>query len=69
MRHLKTSCERPEVKVPFIILRNYDEPDNLRPKCSIEELCSGLVHLHSCFGAPAVGRASWFCYCRVALWH
>lgn len=43
------------VKVPFIILRNYYDPDNLRPKCSIEELCSGLMHLHSCF----VGLLLW----------
>lgn len=41
--------------MPFIILRNCYEPDNLRPECFTEELCSGLVHLLSCF----VGLLLW----------
>lgn len=48
IRHFETGCERLEVKVPFIILRNDYKPDSLRPKYFIREPYSVLVCLHSC---------------------
>lgn len=48
IRRFETSCERHEVKVPFIILENDYKPDSPRPKYFIREPYSVLACLRFC---------------------